>query len=136
MSARPGRGYALRVTAHRHPPGFNSSLTDSRDAGSVSTRSSLISFFCFECAYRTSTTYEWLAEHGVTCEQCYRNIPVDAEELGRGLAAIDPAWGEVSAVAEELARPLAPVPNWAMPERVHRLVSVVAQSRRPVPVAA
>ena len=102
----------------------------------MSIHSFLISFFCFECDARTATTYDWLAEHGVTCEQCYETIPVDADELGRGLVAIDLAWAEVSAVVEELARPLAPIPDWAMPERVQRLVSTFADQRRPVPLAA
>ena len=96
----------------------NEALTIARDPGRVSTRSSLISFFCFECDARTATTYDWLAEHGVTCEHCYEKIPVDAEELGRGLAAIDLAWGEVDTVVQELNRSLPPVPSWAMPERL------------------
>ena len=106
----------------------NPPLTITRDRSRVWTRSSLISFFCFECDRRTSTPYDWLVEHGVTCEQCYEKIPVDVEELGRGLAAIDLAWGEVDTVVQELNRPLPPIPNWAMPERVPPLVSTLAEA--------
>lgn len=69
---------------------------------------SLIEFSCPSCASRTPTTLEWASEYGVTCEACFEKIPLDAVELGQGLAAINLAWSEVDLVVRDLRGPLSP----------------------------
>ncbi len=71
------------------------------------TATSLLKIPCPTCAGDTLTTFDWLAEHGVVCEQCFRRIAIDAAELGRGFAAIELAWAEVDAAARDLGRPRA-----------------------------
>jgi hypothetical protein len=67
------------------------------------TTTSLLKISCPTCAHDTLTTFDWLAEHGVVCEQCFQRIAIDAAELGHGFAAIELAWAEVDAAARDLS---------------------------------
>jgi hypothetical protein len=49
----------------------------------------------------------WLADHGLICEGCYRSVPLNAAELGWGLAMIESFLGEIDDTILILKRPLA-----------------------------
>lgn len=68
--------------------------------------SALLQIECLDCAHSTQTTMAWLAEHGLICEGCYRSVPLNAAELGRGLSMIEGFFAEVDHTVLILRQPL------------------------------
>jgi len=69
--------------------------------------SALLTIECLDCGHPTETTIAWLSDHALICEGCYRPVPLDAAELGRGLSMIESFWAEVDATVQSLKQPLA-----------------------------
>lgn len=67
---------------------------------------SLLVIGCLHCGHQTPTTVNWLLEHGLICEGCFKTIPLNIPEIEHGLAAIEESWAELDAAVLTLRRPV------------------------------